>query len=164
MNMLTPHFSLRELTRSQTADRLGIDNGAPQEVMGPLTALAFHVLEPVREEFGSFSPSSGFRCPDLERVLTGEAWSRNGFDCFEDYLVTKSHPRGEAADFEVMRTDNLSLARWMQMHLTFDQLILEFHVPGIPHSGWVHCSYREGNNRNEALTIIKGMGARNGIG
>jgi len=36
----------------------------------------------------------------------------------------------------------------------FDQLILEFHKPGVPDSGWVHCSFTEtGNNRLECLTI-----------
>ena len=162
--MLSPHFSLRELTRSQTADRLDIDNTPPESVMPKLRALAYCILEPVRERFGSFSPSSGYRCPDLERVLTGDAWLRRGFDSFEDYLAVKSHPRGEAADFEVPGVDNLTLARWMQTNVKFDQLILEFHVPGVPMSGWVHCSYREGDNRNDVLTIIKGGGVHAGIG
>ena len=164
MNMLSPHFSLRELTRSQTADRLDIDNTPPYEATESLRALAFHILEPVREQFGPYSPSSGYRCPKLEKVLTGDAWRVRGFKSFEKYLVTKGHPRGEAGDFEVMTTDNLTLARWIQTNLKFDQLILEFHVPGVPLSGWVHCSYCEGNNRADILTIVKGGGARAGIG
>ncbi len=164
MTMLSPHFSLRELTRSQTADRLGIDNTPTEEDIESLRSLAFHILEPVREQFGSYSPSSGYRCPDLERALTGDAWERRGLKCFEDYLAIKNHPRGEAADFEVMTTDNLTLARWIQTNLKFDQLILEFHEPGVPLSGWVHCSYREDGNRNDILTIIKGGGVRAGLG
>lgn len=42
---LSPHFSLSEFTRSQTASRLGIDNTAPEHVKKRLKLLAEAILE-----------------------------------------------------------------------------------------------------------------------
>ena len=36
---LSKHFSLREMVKSQTAERLGIDNTPPEEVIPKLTFL-----------------------------------------------------------------------------------------------------------------------------
>ena len=49
---LSGHFSLRELTASQTALRKGIDNKPTPEHIENLTELAVQVLEPTRRHFG----------------------------------------------------------------------------------------------------------------
>jgi hypothetical protein len=138
---LSEHFTLRELTRSQTASRLGLDNTPNREQVDALCMLCANVLEPVRSRFGPFTPSSGFRSNEVNRRAGG---SRNS-----------AHRRGEAADFEVVGVSNLELAEWIRdSGLHFDQLILEFYTPGDPSSGWVHCSYRAGANRRQCLTAI----------
>jgi hypothetical protein len=147
---LSPHFTLRELTKSQTAERLGIDNTPGGDAVEALRALCANVLEPVRLRFGPLSPSSGYRGPKLNAAIGGSGKSQ--------------HMRGEAADIEVAMASNPELARWIVANLEFDQLILEFYVPGDPRSGWVHVSYTAtGRNRREVLTAVKGQGYHKGL-
>lgn len=137
---LSPHFTLAELCRSQTAAREGIDNTPPPEVVARLRVLCERVLEPVRALVGApVFVSSGYRSPALNRRVSG---TENG-----------QHPKGEAVDFEVPGVDNLALAhKIVASDIDFDQLILEFYVDGQPSSGWLHVSYREGRNRGDVLT------------
>lgn len=138
--MLTKNFSLAELVKSQLALRHGIDNTPPAPAIENLRALAVHILQPVRDHYCvPITPSSGYRCLRLNRLL-GSADS-------------SQHVKGQAVDFEVPGVSNLALARWIANTLDFDQLILEYHDPADPHSGWVHCSYVGEKNRREILTI-----------
>lgn len=149
---LSPHFSLAELTNSATATRLGIDNSPPHAYMARLKLVAAEILEPARAYFGRpIRPSSGYRCLALNRALGSKD--------------TSQHVRGEAVDFEVHDVANIDLARWLEAQINFDQLILEFHDPGDPKAGWVHCSYAaDGVQRGEVLTIGRACGARAGLG
>ena len=45
---ISDHFSLWELTKSQTAERLNIDNQPNEEVLSNLKDLCKSVLEPIR--------------------------------------------------------------------------------------------------------------------
>ena len=134
---LSEHFSLQEMTKSQTAVRMGIDNAPDDEQLQCLTDLCRDVLDHVRSEFGPLTPSSGFRSPALCEAIGSKP--------------TSQHAKGEAADFEVMGVDNMELAKWIAHNLVFDQLILEYYKEGEPNSGWVHCSYTADGNRNEVL-------------
>ena len=135
---LSNNFSLREMTKSQTALRRGIDNTPSEAHIEALRALCENVLQPVRDHYGrSFTPSSGYRSPALCRAIGSRS--------------TSQHAKGEAADFEVPGVANIELARWIRDTLDFDQLILEFHDPDDPTAGWVHCSYRAEGNRKQSL-------------
>ena len=136
--MLSPHFSLAELTKSSTASRLNIDNTPDDAQIEALKLVALSILEPIRERYGAFTPNSGFRCQALNSAIGSNANSQ--------------HTRGEAVDFELVGVDNYNLACWCQDNLKFDQLILECY-DGSPHSGWVHISYIENKNRSQVLTI-----------
>ena len=48
--LLTPHFALREFTKSATAMKHGIDNRPTPEVVENLKRLCLHTLEPLREK------------------------------------------------------------------------------------------------------------------
>lgn len=147
--MLSPHFSLTELTKSAAALRLGIENEPTPFVVENLRRLATAVLEPVRAAFGvPFSPSSGYRCPALNAAVGGAARSQ--------------HLTGEAVDFEIPGVPNAAVARWVMEHVSFGQLILEFWAAGDPGAGWVHCSLKPAGNRKEVLTI-GGGGVRKGL-
>jgi zinc D-Ala-D-Ala carboxypeptidase len=136
---LSPHFTLEEMIKSQSGDRAGIDNLPPPACREALRALCTHVLEPIRERFGPVVINSGYRGPELNRMVGGAASSQ--------------HCSGEAADIEVPGMANADLARWIEKHLEYDQLILECYKPGIPSSGWVHVSYKALKpNRNQELT------------
>jgi hypothetical protein len=134
---LSEHFSLQEMTKSQTAVRMGIDNAPDDEQLQCLTDLCRNVLDHVRSEFGPLTPSSGFRSVALCEAIGSKP--------------TSQHAKGEAADFEVMGVDNMELAKWIAHNLVFDQLILEYYKEDEPNSGWVHCSYTADGNRNEVL-------------
>jgi zinc D-Ala-D-Ala carboxypeptidase len=59
---VSPHFGLYELTKSETASRLRIDNvfaGASE--LRSAVFLCRNVLEPIREALGRFSPNSVYR-------------------------------------------------------------------------------------------------------
>ena len=45
----------------------------------------------------------------------------------------------------------MELAQWIVENLDFDQLILEYYNSNDPSSGWVHCSYKRGENRKQVL-------------
>lgn len=140
---LSKNFTLRELTKSDTAIRAGIKNKPDAEQLANLQYLATELLQRIRD--GVARPvivSSGFRCAALNAHVGSKS--------------TSQHTRGEAADFQVAGMDNRALAEWILANVEFDQLILEFYEPGDPHSGWVHCSIRrDGGNRREILTASR---------
>ena len=139
---LSKNFSLSELTKSQTAERKGIDNVPSEEHIQNLIHLAETVLQPIRNEFGRpVVISSGYRSPELCEAIGSSSKSQ--------------HARGEAADFEIPGVDNKELATWISKNTEFDQLILEFYDEGDPNSGWVHCSAVTGEPRKQVLRASK---------
>lgn len=147
---LGKYFSLEEMTRSQTALRRGINNTPTTEEINNLEDLVFYVLDPIREHFRlPVSVNSGFRSLQLNEAVGSKS--------------TSQHTQGKAADIEISTVDNLDLASWISENMRFDQLILEFHTPGIPRSGWVHVSWDgESTNRQQVLTIDR-SGVRVGL-
>jgi len=139
---LSKNFTMAEFTKSQTAERKGIDNTPQGEHLDAAKALFENVVQPVRDEFGVTVINSGYRSPELNEAVGGSSRSQ--------------HCKGEAADIECPGTANADLARWIVDNLEFDQLILEFYTPGIPDSGWVHVSYKaDGDNRRSILTASR---------
>lgn len=150
--MLSPHFSENELTKSQLARRLGIDNSPTPAARAALQKLAAETLEAIRSKAREILPgaiiavSSGYRCATLNRVVGGSPSSQ--------------HVRGEAADIEVPGICNLALAEMIRdSGIDFDQLILEFHNPAVPDSGWVHVSLASsGKQRRQVLRAERHAG------
>ncbi|TPG14355.1 D-Ala-D-Ala carboxypeptidase family metallohydrolase [Sphingomonas oligophenolica] len=149
---LSPHFSLAEMTASDTAHRIGDANQPGPVEIAALKTLCERVLEPIRAHFGQpVHVNSGYRSPGTNAAV-GSA-------------DTSQHRRGEAADIEIAGVSNAVLARWIRDHLVFDQLILEAHHAGDPNSGWVHVSFRQGRARKSVLTMTLGShGARYAAG
>jgi hypothetical protein len=138
---LSNHFTLGEMTRSATAERKGIDNTPPDDLIPMLQRLCVEILEPVRARFARpFRPSSGYRSKDLNRAIGG--------------AYSSQHCHGEAVDIEVPGVGNYQLADWIRDNLYFDQLILECYRSGVPRSGWVHVSLKPDSrlNRSDVLT------------
>lgn len=125
---VSKNFTLGELTKSQTALRMGIDNNPDPMHLYNLHRLCDNILQPVREHFGRpVTISSGYRSVELCLAIGSTAKSQ--------------HAKGQAADFEVLGVDNKQVAEWIRDNLDFDQLILEFYREDDPQSGWIHCSY-----------------------
>ena len=137
---LSQNFSLKELVASQTADRKGIDNTPTDEHIENLKLLCKNVLQPIRDEWGVVSVSSGYRSQALCQAIGS--------------VSTSQHARGQAADFECYSVDNRELFDWITQNLEFDQAILEFYT-GAPDSGWIHVSYNEDGNRKQTLRAFR---------
>ena len=138
---LTANITLDELTKSQIAERKGINNNPNPAQIENLKALAVNILQPVRSHFDRpLIISSGFRCAQL---------------CVEiGSKITSQHVADDncaAADFEIPGVDNKELAKWIRNNLEVDQGILEFYKDGEPSSGWIHCSYSRNSNRQQWL-------------
>ena len=83
---LTKNFSLLELTKSQTAERKGIDNTPSAEHQDNLQSLCTAILQPIRDHFSRVvTISSGYRSPELCIAIGSK--------------TTSQHAKGEAADF-----------------------------------------------------------------
>lgn len=137
MMQITKHFTLEELTRSDTAVRFGIDNEPGSEETENLVRVCDMILEPIRHRYDTpILPSSGYRCLELNRKIGSSDKSQ--------------HTKGQAVDFEVKGVPNMEVASWIMDNLDYDQLILEFYKEGQPNSGWIHCSYVGNENRNES--------------
>ena len=144
---LSDNFSLNELTKSQTAERKGIDNTPGPNHQENLKSLCEMILQPVRDHFGQVvSVSSGYRSQELCVAIGSSTQSQ--------------HAKGEAADFEIFGVSNKELADWINENLDYDQLILEYWKgEDEPNSGWVHCSYTNGSNRKQYLRAYKENGS-----
>jgi hypothetical protein len=142
---LSPNFSLHELTKSETALRLDLDNTPDDEATENLRLLCEKVLQPVRDHFGKgVKVNSAYRSPESNAAVGGSK--------------TSDHCKGMAADIEIPGVANADLAQWIMDNLDYTQLILEFYTPGIPDSGWVHVSYDPANLKKQELTATKVAG------
>ena len=140
---LSDHFTLSELTKSSTAERLGMKNEPGSTEVENLIMVCDQILEPVRNHYGiPFVPNSGFRDLHLNREIGSSDNSQ--------------HVKGEAVDFEVPGIPNKEVALWVMDNCEFDQLILEFYKEGVPDSGWVHCSYTLSKNNRKSARVFDG--------
>lgn len=147
---IAPNFRVYELTKSDFAERNDIDNSFPSDSeLQAAIYLCRTILQPIRNEFGSFSPNSVFRGQDLERGLKKKP---------TDWVSSSQHTRGQACDVEVPGVSTMELAVWVAENLPYDQLICECYNPakGV-NSGWVHVSIvppGRGTNRKQQLSYI----------
>ena len=141
---LSRNFTLQELIKSDTAIRKGIDNNPNADQIEKLKTLCENILQPVRDHFGRVKVTSGYRSEELCLAIGSS--------------VNSQHAKAEAADFEVMGTDNAELADWIKQNLEFDQLILEYYTVGEPNSGWIHCSYIPNAPRKQFLHAYRQEG------
>jgi zinc D-Ala-D-Ala carboxypeptidase len=146
---LSAHFTLAELTASNTAQRLRIDNTPTPEALRNLQATA-EMLERIRSTLGApIIVTSGYRGPALNRAVGG--------------VTSSDHMTGQAADivapgygtpFEVAR-----LLAPLVSKLGIGQLILE----GIKGKRWVHVSTDTPDKALNRIITITDAGKRVGI-
>jgi len=148
---LSSHFTLREFTKSQTAERKGIANEPDEDQIESMEQLCESILEKIRSAFAKpININSGYRSVALCEAIGSKS--------------TSQHCDGEAADIEIHGVSNYDLAKYIEKELNFDQLILECWDGVDPNSGWVHVSYvGENVNRKDVLTYNKEAGYTKGI-
>lgn len=135
------HFTISELTRSATANRLGIDNTPSDEIKKNLEKLINTVLDPLREAWGApIIVTSGYRCPALNRAVKGSKTSQHVLGQAADIKTVGDKPENNKKLFE--------LAKKMveDGRIVVGQLIDEYGYD------WVHIS-TVGGHKNQILHI-----------
>ena len=101
---LSKNFSLNELTKSQTAIRLGINNVPSSQEIFNLKNLCENILQRVRDRFKEpVIINSGYRSVKLCNAIGSSGKSQ--------------HAKGQAADIEVMNLDNKVVAELSLIHI-----------------------------------------------
>jgi zinc D-Ala-D-Ala carboxypeptidase len=145
---LSKHLSLAEVTRSETAKRLGISNEPMAEHLENFKLLAENVFEPIREHFKvPIHISSGYRSKALNTAIKGS--------------LSSQHCIGEAIDIDMDGSangvTNTMVFNFIKDNLDFDQMIWEFGNSDKP--DWVHVSYKaNGKQRKQILRAVKSAG------
>ena len=110
---LSPHFTLKEMLRSEVAKKRKIENRINDEEVDNLVRLCTKVLEPLREHFGvPIKINSGFRCRDLNDAVKG---ADNSY-----------HMKGRAVDIQM----HPGWLAYIRDHLPHTELINE--------GTWIH--------------------------
>jgi uncharacterized protein YcbK (DUF882 family) len=66
------YFTIKELYKSSTATKMGINNIPNSEIVNNLTLLVDFILDPLREKFNEpIYVNSGYRCPALNNAVNG---------------------------------------------------------------------------------------------
>jgi hypothetical protein len=150
MTQLTPHFTLSEMTDSQTAARKGLDNVPPAGLQARKNLQrCAEVMEKVRSILGDKPVliSSGYRGPEVNAAVGGSKSS--------------AHMSGLAVDFSCPGFGTpRQICKALEPHmreLGIDQLIHEYDT-------WVHLGLRatDMTPRHQALTIDN-KGTRSGF-
>jgi uncharacterized protein YcbK (DUF882 family) len=136
---LTPHFTLDELTASETAERNGWDNSPNDAELANLTRLA-DFLEQVKVVMGGkpIMISSGLRTKKVNDAVGSKDTSQHRTGCAADFKVPGMTPD------EVVR-------KIIASGIGYDQVISEF-------GRWVHISVPSSEDtspRKQALVIDK---------
>jgi len=136
---LSKNFLLSEITRSNTAKRLGINNTPNEEHLQNLKNLIRNLIQPMRDAIGPIRISSGYRNSELNRAVNGSYKSQ--------------HCEGEALDIQFWKNGeicNREIYDWiLSSNVEFDQMINEFDFT------WIHISLRDNGNRNQILEAFK---------
>ena len=125
MNYLSEHFSVEEMTRSQTAREQRIDNTPPEAAVRNLKILCTQVLEPARAKYGRpIVITSGYRCAKLNAAVGG--------------VLKSYHTKGMAAD---IRIDNIkdayNLAKLLNDRPLTDLVLIEHSSS----AQWLHVQW-----------------------
>lgn len=139
------YFSIEELSKSETAYRLGIKNEPNESERANIVALIENVLDPCRESYKRpIRVTSGFRNSKLNAKVGGETHSQ--------------HTKGQAADIVTMREGlqgNYLIGKIIARNGGFDQLIFENVGSRDMLPQWIHVSFRnDGQNRNQILKKV----------
>ena len=136
---LSKNFVLSEITRSNTATRLGISNEPTKEHLENMQRLILSLIQPMRNDLGPIRITSGYRSPSLNRAIGGSSRSQ--------------HSKAEALDLQFWsegKMNNKVIYDWIiDSGLEFDQMINEFDF------SWIHISLKKNSNRKQVLEAYK---------
>jgi zinc D-Ala-D-Ala carboxypeptidase len=143
---ISEHLTLKEVTKSNTADRLDIDNTPTQEHLENLKIVAEKIFEPIRNHFNiPIGVSSGYRSEALNKAVKGSK--------------TSHHCKGMALDIDADMyggVTNKEIFEFIRNNLEFTQLIWEYGTDEEPN--WVHVGYDPNNLKKQLLKAVRGKG------
>lgn len=146
-----------ELTRSESARKLGLDNTPSAEHAANLEMTVAQLLDPLREAWAvrcanekwgtpALNVTSGYRGPAVNKAVGGSA--------------TSAHCVGYAADLVPANGRLAEFKTFCRQYLTgkpFDQMISEDeNAAGVPR--WIHIGYKnaQGGQRRQFLSMVGG--------
>ena len=144
------YFSIEELAKSASAERLAIDNTPPRAARKMLTILVEQLLDPIRRRYGApIIVTSGYRCPALNTAVGGVANSHHIVGCAADIVggLPPPPPTG-GGDLPPNRyLYELIIQMQREGAIRFTQLIAEEGYR------WLHISYVPGMLRNQIIDV-----------
>ena len=142
MNYLSEHFTLEEMTASETARKMRIDNTPPDSAIKNLKILCTQILEPARQRFGHpLTITSGFRCVKLNRIVGGQP---NSY-----------HLKGMAADIRISDFQSAKrLAELLNEQQLCDLVLVECSRAECSRAGgqWLHVQFSRNPRHKINLT------------
>ena len=159
------YFSIEELSKSASAERLAIDNTLPRAARQMLTILVEQLLDPIRRRYGApIVVTSGYRCPALNTAVGGVANSHHIVGCAADIVAPLLSPQGgknQTAPFlssplggseggcgdQTQYLFHLIVQMQREGAIRFTQLIAEEGYR------WLHISYVPGMLRNQIIDV-----------
>ena len=159
------YFSIEELVKSASAERLAIDNTPPRAAQRMLTILVEQLLDPIRRRYGApIIVTSGYRCPALNIAVGGVANSHHIVGCAADIVAPLLSPQGgknQTAPFlssplggseggcgdQTQYLFHLIVQMQREGAIRFTQLIAEEGYR------WLHISYVPGMLRNQVIDV-----------
>lgn len=125
----------KDLCQSDTAERRGIENVPGDVEIACMEALIRYVVNPIMDKYPYARITSGFRCPQLNRIVGG--------------VDNSQHVRGQAVDMAIwipgktIQKSVMEVYRFIVDNLRFDQLIV--------YPTFVHISFVVFGNRMEVI-------------
>ena len=99
MEQITKNFTMQEFTRSETAEKLGIQNVPGSRERLAIVNLCTKLLQTLRDAYGKpMTINSGYRCPELNKAVGGVPNSQHCFDAETEILTDRGWATPDTID------------------------------------------------------------------
>ena len=153
------YFTLKDVSKSTTALRMGIDNTPHESAIMVAIEYVMTVVDQIKDRFPSVRINSFYRSHELNKAIGGAVNSKGE--------SVSQHCRGEAVDLDSDGDKyNLEVFNLIKDDMVFDQLILEYpswvedengELKCVP--SWVHVSLidisKDKTRRNRQQVLVK---------
>ena len=156
---LSKHYTLGDLTKGGVriprvtyTDKNGVQH-TPQAIVANLKNLAVNALDPIRDKFGPFTITSGFRRPPFGAAPGDLGVFKSGPNAGQPIPEGGDHVAGCAADivFPGGKQDTYNKAKLIAELLpSWAQIIMEYDGA----SYWIHVAVRQSGNKGDMFTMV----------
>ena len=156
---LSKHYTLGDLTKGGVriprvtyTDKNGVQH-TPQAIVANLKNLAVNALDPIRDKFGPFTITSGFRRPPFGAAPGDLGVFKSGPNAGKPIPEGGDHVAGCAADivFPGGKQDTYNKAKLIAELLpSWAQIIMEYDG----NSYWIHVAVRQTGNKGDMFTMV----------